>query len=325
MDAVQASVIVPTHNRRDSLLRLLDSLLAQTLGSRQYEIIVVSDGSSDGTVAAVRELAARHPQIRLLEQSRGGPAAARNRAARAAQGELLAFTDDDCQAEKDWLERLLAPLHDSRIVGVQGRTISTPAEMTPLTHQMVLERKSDVVPTCNAAYRKSAFQQLLGFDERFPYPHNEDVDLAWRLETLGTIAYAPDAVIVHPPRRESFAKKAAWVRYLESEFLLYAKHPAKYRQRRQSTPWRTIYWHMFVVWQLGNLKSSLRFFRGQFKPVYFGQAVGLVLARGWNLVRYFPRFRAAEVASRAAVAPPAPAVAARLPGGAAHPADLPSK
>lgn len=295
MQAIRLSVIVPTHNRQELLLRLLKSLAEQGIGADQYEVIVVSDGSDDGTCDAVRTLAQHRHQIRLIEQANRGPAAARNAAAREARGLILAFTDDDCIASPDWLEKLVKPFACEKVVGVQGRTTTFTSEITPLTHQMLLEEKSHFVPTCNAAYRRNVFQQLGGFDERFPYPHNEDADLAWRFESAGRIEFAPDAVVVHPPRPESFSKKAAWVRYLESEFLLFYKNPAKYRTYRGSSPWRTIYWQVFVVGQAGKLKSSLKYILLRFRPAYFCVAVALVFVRWWNLIRYYARFRRAAI------------------------------
>ncbi len=299
MNSVIVSVIVPTYNRRDMLLRLLDSLLTQSMPGHRYEIIVVSDGSTDGTSEAVMTLAARHPQLRFIDRSRGGPAAARNAAAAEARGSYLAFTDDDCVAAPDWLEKLVEALERPQTVAVQGRTTTVAGTDGPLTHYVVNETKSYVAPTCNVACRSDIFRQLGGFDERFRFPHNEDVDLAWRFESVGVMDFAAGAVIVHPPCRVSFFRKAARVRYLESEFLLFYKHPARYREHRSSSPWRTIYWQVCVVFQLQGLRSSLRFLLVEFHPHYFCLAVGLVIARWWNLIRLFPQFHRAAVKYRA--------------------------
>src|SRR5690349_5294945 len=123
MKALRISVIVPTRNRRELLLRLLDSLFGQTLPADEYEIIVVSDGSTDGTSEAVALLAEQHPHLRLLERAQGGPGAARNTAARQAKGKCLAFTDDDCVPSPQWLEKLIETFERSEAVAVEGRTI----------------------------------------------------------------------------------------------------------------------------------------------------------------------------------------------------------
>jgi len=299
---IQITVIVPTCNRKDFLTKLLSSLFQQTLPPDQYEVVVVSDGSTDGTGDLVRALQEQHPNLVLLEQRNQGPAAARNAGARVARGEYLAFTDDDCIASRDWLERTSRVFERTGAGVVQGRTSTDREARSPLTNQVDNERGMYGVPTCNAAYRKGIFSAVGGFDERFPFPHNEDADLAWRAERLGPVVFAPEVHIIHPPRRETLWGRAYWVRYLESDFLLYAKHPEAYRQRCSASPWHTIYWRAFVVAQFGGLKSSVKYLVRPFKPRYFFQGNALVLVRWWNLIRFYPFYlRAARRHRRASV------------------------
>lgn len=285
---IQISVIVPTFNRCCLLKRLLESLFQQSLAPEDFEIIVVSDGSTDGTAEAVKALQRERKNLVLIEQKNLGPAAARNRAARAARGKYLAFTDDDCLVAKDWLEKLIRVFERTDAVAVQGRTTTDEAACTPLTNQVKNETGMYGVPTCNAAYRKEIFDAAGGFDESFPFPHNEDADLAWRAEYWGRIPFAREVHVVHPPRRESLFRRAYWVRYLESDFLLFAKHPEAYRERCTASPWRTIYRQAFVVAQLGALKASGRCLFPPFKPQCFLEGIGLVLVRGFNLIRFYP-------------------------------------
>jgi GT2 family glycosyltransferase len=294
---VLVSVIVPTHDRKDLLLRLLESLLRQSLSAEEYEIIVVCDGVTDGTNEQVRSLCRQHSQLRLVEQPQGGPASARNAGARIAQGTFLAFTDDDCVASPEWLERLIAPLRSSEFIAVEGRTTTIVSECTPLTHQMQSDGTVFVMPTCNTACRRDAFERIGGFEEGFPFPHNEDADLAWRLVSVGKVSYIPDAVIIHPPRLEGFTAKARWVRYFESEFLLYSRNPEAYRRYRSPSPWVTIYWKVFIVSQYRYARSAVKQFFFQFRPDYSAITIALIFARWWNLIRFLPRFqRAARVA-----------------------------
>lgn len=291
--SARVSVIIPTHNRRDFLLKLLDSLWQQNLPAQAYEVIVVCDGVTDGTNIALRNLCGAHPNLRVIEQQNAGPAVARNAGARVAQGTYLAFTDDDCIAEPDWLSHLIPPFDDPEVVAVEGRTTTIVSERTPLTHQIESNGNLGVMPTCNAACRRETFARLGGFAEGFPFPHNEDADLAWRLETLGRIHYAADAVIVHPPRPEGFFKKVAWVSYLESEFMLFSRNPSAYRKHRSSSPWITIYWKIFVVGQIYSLRSALKQLLIRFSPRYFFIITGLVFAQWWRLLRLYPTFRRA--------------------------------
>jgi hypothetical protein len=103
----QISVVIPTHNRSDSLNRLLKALSVQTLGAGNVEIVVVADGCRDDTVARVR--GGQWPfRLTVLEQPASGAAAARNRGARAATAEILLFLDDDVEPEPQLLSAHVA-------------------------------------------------------------------------------------------------------------------------------------------------------------------------------------------------------------------------
>lgn len=100
---ITGSVIIPTHNRRSVLLETLDCLGLQSYPSDAFEVIVVADGCMDGTIEALR--VSRTPfHLRVLEQSNGGPGAARNAGAAAASGHVLIFLDDDIQVEPGFVE-----------------------------------------------------------------------------------------------------------------------------------------------------------------------------------------------------------------------------
>ncbi|HKT82502.1 MAG TPA: glycosyltransferase [Solirubrobacterales bacterium] len=94
------SIVIPTHRRRESVLRNVAELERQR--ARDFEVIVVDDGSGDGSAAALRELQVGFP-LTVLEQPNRGAAAARNAGAEAASGELLVFLDDDMRADPDLL------------------------------------------------------------------------------------------------------------------------------------------------------------------------------------------------------------------------------
>jgi GT2 family glycosyltransferase len=300
--SIRISIIVPTHNRRDLLLQLLESLFRQRLAAAEFEILVVCDGVTDGTSHSVRELCKMHPCLHLIEQAQAGPGAARNAGARAARGRYLAFTDDDCVAGECWLEQLLLAFERTDAVAVQGKTTTDRLTRTPLTHQMeVLSSWPAALPTCNAAYRKDVFDRVGGFDESFRFPHDEDADLAWRIEELGKIVFAPEAQIMHPPRRDRLSKRAQWVRGLESEFLLFYKNRDKYRKYVSPSPWWTIYWKVFVVGQIQLAKSCCRYLIKPFRPHYFFVGMGLLLARWFNLIRYFPAYLKAQSFYRSSV------------------------
>jgi GT2 family glycosyltransferase len=243
----------------------------------------------------VRVLAETHPNIRILDLKNGGPGAARNAGARAASGTYLAFTDDDCVVAADWLEQILAAFERTRAVGVQGRTTTDRLARTPLTHQVeVLTAWTSCMPTCNASYLRSVFEAVGGFDDSYRYAHDEDADLAWRAEEHGVLVFAPEVHVSHPPRRDRFLKRARWVRGLESDFLLFYKNKVNYRKYVSSSPWKTIYWNVFVIHQIRLTKSCCRYLISPFKPQFFFIGLGIVLARWFYLLRYLPAYLRAQ-------------------------------
>jgi len=291
MNAPKVSVIIPTYNRKQLLSELLDSLYQQTLAHDLYEVIVVSDGSKDGTDKYMDEMQMKHENLRYLQQMNQGPATARNKGAALAISEIIAFTDDDCLVSPDWLENIVKTFEQKSILGIQGRTTTYRELKTPLTHQIDNQNGHPALPTCNAAFRKSAFETVGGFDCSFPFAHNEDADLAWRIKQLGEISFEKDVHVIHPPRQDSFKKLAGRMKMLQSEFLLYYKEPELYKKYRSCSPWKTIYWDVFFVHQLRHFKSDLKYL---FKPKYL--FIGLALHFTWwfNLIRLFPQYQSAS-------------------------------
>src|SRR5512136_1080752 len=105
------SVVIPTYNRRALLTRTLPTVLAQTLPAEEYEVIVVVDGSTDGSAAWLRGLTPT-VTLRVLEQPNQGPGAARNAGIRAARGRVVLLLDDDLLCGPALLQEHLAA-HDS--------------------------------------------------------------------------------------------------------------------------------------------------------------------------------------------------------------------
>ena len=100
MSQARLSVVVPTFNRRSILQRTIPALLKQRDVGAEFEVIVVVDGSTDGTLALLNEMGSA-PRLRIIAQKNRGLAAARNRGAAAARGEIILFLDDDMMAGPD--------------------------------------------------------------------------------------------------------------------------------------------------------------------------------------------------------------------------------
>jgi len=207
--APRVSVVVPTRDRPDGLLRLLLALRAQSLDPVTFEAIVVDDGSSAGTNAAI-EMARRGARfaIRTVRLSGRGPAAARNAGVAIARARTVAFVDDDCEPECDWLAALVAAAETGEPGAVAGRIVAADATSLAgryaaaarlLDDPRVERGESGVEPTtANAAFPKNVLDSLGGFDERFVAPGGEETELAARIRARGLpIRSAPRAVVRH--------------------------------------------------------------------------------------------------------------------------------
>jgi len=180
------SVIVPTHNRKETLARCLQALSEQDYPN---EIIVVDDGSQDGT----REMiAAQFPQVKYIFQENRGPAAARNRGIGQAHGDVIAFTDDDCVPPRDWLTKLEEGYARHPEIAGAGGGIIAPQELLRqnifaqyeryLNWDVFGARDEEILGgiecpnggTANMSYRKTVLEQVNGFDENFPVAAGED-------------------------------------------------------------------------------------------------------------------------------------------------------
>lgn len=199
------SVVIPTRDRPERLLRLLASLREQSLPASKFEVIVVDDGSAASTgavLAAEQRLGELSLQVHRHDLPRG-PAAARNTGWRAARAPLVGFTDDDCEAAPDWLAAALEVSRDVPGSVVQGRTQSDrPAGSSPgvLSYSVQVDRLGPQYESCNIFYPASLLASLGGFDESYgERPAAEDTDLAWRaIESGAGTVFAEAAVVSHP-------------------------------------------------------------------------------------------------------------------------------
>lgn len=287
---IEISIVMATYNRYDMLKNQLSCLLNQSFARERYELIIVNDGSTDNTEAYLTSLAEEYPQILYLIQHNRGPAAARNLGVSHAQGDIIAFTDDDCLADPKWLENICKIFQEKAVLAIQGKTISDKQLINPLTHQVVNEHGDTSIPTCNAAYRKAVFEQARGFDEGFPF-QNEDADLAWRVREMGKVVFAPEVLMVHPPRQDTFAKNSKKMKHYLSEFMLFHKNPLLYRKYRCTNPWELIYWRVMVKAQVYHFLTRIKFIR---RPKIMIQ--GFILSFYWwaDLILKLPSFWKAD-------------------------------
>jgi len=297
MNTIAVSVVIATYNRHESLLKTLRALEKQTMSKKEFEVLVINDGSTDGTDFVLHRFGTQTLlNFTYLHQANKGPGAARNLGINKAKGAIIAFTDDDCLPAANWLEVIGKTFESRAIIGLQGRTTTDREKITPLTHQIDNTSGNKSVPTCNAAYDRHALVEIGGFDECFPYPHNEDADIAWRINHKGEIGFSSEMVVHHPPRVDAFSKVARRMKILESEFRLYYKDPEAYKLNRAASPWKNIYWEIGVKTQLYYLRSRLKYWK---RPVLMLQGVALTLVWWGDLIRLLPRFIASSLRNRA--------------------------
>jgi len=217
------SLVVPTYNRCASLLRLLQALEQQTV--RDFEVVVVDDGSTDGTPQRVAALQ-RQPSYPLvvLRQPNRGPAAARNAGVERASSELVLFLDDDVVPIPTLLEQHLA-VHAAAATSaaVVIGPMTPPAnwdrpawirweeDMLEVQYQAMRDGQYPCTPrqfyTANASLQRARFLEVGGFDPTFK--RAEDVELAYRMRDRGaSFVFLPEAIVYHYAERTF----AAWCR-----------------------------------------------------------------------------------------------------------------
>jgi GT2 family glycosyltransferase len=206
---LRASVVIPTYRRRASVLRTLASLSRQTLPASDYEVVVVVDGSDDGTREAVGAYAAPYA-LRAIWQENRGRAAACNAGIAAARGELVVVLDDDMTATPDLLAAHLRA-HEGRepraVIGAApvpiAPAMSTPARYVAAKFNGHLDRLAAAGGPVslrdfyggNLSVRRDVLERLHGFDERFRVYGNEDLELSIRLSEAGVrVVYDAAAV-----------------------------------------------------------------------------------------------------------------------------------
>ena len=281
------SVVIPTFNRVDLLAKQLDALANQTCPNEYFEIIVVNDGSTDSTESFLANWKSKQTNHVVINQLNAGPAKARNAGVAAAKSEFIAFTDDDCIVSSNWIDEIRFAFRQYPVIALQGRTTTDRSKRTPLTHQIENLNYRLLTVTCNAAVRKSAFDAVGGFSTAFPFAHNEDTELSWKLCEQGETRFIPSMHVFHPPILKSFMSQVKRMKLLASEFTLFRLQPNAYKLNRNSSPWQTLLFEVGVYHFLRNVKFSLGFYK---KPSRVIIGLSLQVVSQLYLVSLIPYF-----------------------------------
>ncbi|MGB7434374.1 MAG: glycosyltransferase, partial [Candidatus Acidiferrum sp.] len=229
---MNVSLIICTYNRCESLLKTLESVAASVLPpSIEWEVVVVDNNSQDQTSAAVEEFSDRHPgRFRYLFEPTQGLSNARNAGILAAQGEVIAFTDDDVIVHPSWLLNLTRPLLERSWAGAGGRVLPFQGVVLPpwlslsppydlggrvaaLFDQGGEPKELNLPPYgANMAFRREMFQKYGHFRRdlgRRPDSliGGEETEFGTRLiAARERLFYEPSAIVYHPVPEERLTK-----------------------------------------------------------------------------------------------------------------------
>lgn len=199
------SIIVATHNRPKLLENLIQAIAGQRLAWQEFELIIIPS-PHDTSASLLHEMSEKYPWLRS-EFPKNDPylgksaSYKRNYGAKLAVGQWLAFTDDDCTPDENWLMVAKARIDsDEEFQAIEGH-VNIPyegPETLTLKGMKRLQRQGGY-QTCNMFYKREEFVKVKGFDLAFPY-YLEDTDMAWTfLEAGYKIIYEPKAIVSHPP------------------------------------------------------------------------------------------------------------------------------
>jgi len=226
------SVIVCTRNGAATLRACLQALGKQSYGN--YEVLLIDDGSTDETAA----ITAEYPMVKYHHQPPAGLSVARNTGMDLAEGCILAYTDDDCIPDEDWLLHLSRAYDDDKWVAVGGPNLPPPprnlteacvgrAPGAP-THVLLNDDEAEHLPGCNISIRKAALQAIGGFHAQYKTA-GDDVDVCWRLQQAGgRLRFAPAALVWHHRRSTVRAYLRQQRGYGRAEALLLHSYPQRF-------------------------------------------------------------------------------------------------
>jgi len=195
MELPRVTVVIPTRDRVDALRDCLGRITPLVDAHPECEIIVSDDGDATATRAMLAE---RFPTVHVVQGPSRGPAANRNYGAGKGKGDLIVFLDDDCIPETNIVEVYQWAARDNPSIDVFEGRITTQGKMSSFADTAPENETGGFLWSCNFAIRRTLFDRLHGFDERYPFAAMEDVDLRVRLKALTSMKFLPDARVWHP-------------------------------------------------------------------------------------------------------------------------------
>ncbi len=197
---IRATIQLCTYNRAALLERVLDACLEQTVGDREYEIVLVDDGSADSTPAVIERVRARAGGVlEVVTQSNAGLAKARNAGIARARGGRIIFIDDDVLPLPNFVEEHLRAAERRPADIVRGGAIEVQSfDDLPTPIWSLRNYSGNYFWTTNVSVPLDAIRAIGGFDESFSEYGWEDIDVGLRLRARGVKAvFHPAALVYH--------------------------------------------------------------------------------------------------------------------------------
>jgi glycosyltransferase involved in cell wall biosynthesis len=249
VDGAKISVVIATCNRLSMLRNCLSSLERQQYPKDLFEVVVIDDGSTDGTGPFLRSHVFETTlRLRVFSHPNRGVSCARNNGMDKAVSDIIAFTDDDCILPADWLNRLslhwdeveediagiggpldtvtsdndsfvsqyLAYIDEFNYIPVLKAGLVRPVHVSHLTGREIIP----YLRTSNASFRKSCLLEVGGFASDFHRPGGEDPDLCYRMLAKGyRFHFMPDLVVQHVSRESMKAYFKSLGNYVRGEYI----------------------------------------------------------------------------------------------------------
>ena len=227
----KVSVVVCTYNGARYIRETCEAL--EKLDYPNYEVVIVSDGSTDNTLEILSDF-----DFEVISVENGGLSRARNIGLQRAQGEIIAYLDDDAYPDEHWLKYLAWSFLKSKHDGIGGPNFPPPDDdfwalcvaHSPggPNHVLLADDLAEHIPGCNMAFRKAALERVGGFDRDFKIA-GDDVDVCWKIQEYGgTLGFSPAAVVWHHRRSSVSAYLKQQYNYGRAEAMLAAKWPEKF-------------------------------------------------------------------------------------------------
>lgn len=219
---IPVSLVIPTYNRVQKLVRLLRSV--DQMRDYPEEIIIIDDNSNDGTKRILkkwRNIEKTYEKKVILKSKNNGPANSRNIGISEAKSSIIAFLDDDVIVERNWINNITSKLLNSKnekLAGVGGAVKSIRKDIISqyYTEHKILEAPGSLLylPTLNCCFRQEILKGVGGFDESFLFAGGEDTDICLRILNQGYyFAKSASAIVYHDfsPNLINFCRR--WIRY----------------------------------------------------------------------------------------------------------------